>query len=150
MPFQLPIEPIILAIATLAGALIGSLSQFILRWRSRMREKENLRSALQAEIKQLNNHLEPTDYSISRLIGMTERREILPTSIFDSNTSEIGRLSQEEVVAITEFYTELRNLRGAAKDAQKGDAEHRESIQIGMKETRELGKEAVSTIEENK
>lgn len=98
---------ILIAIATVFGALIGSLIQFYIRWQEDQKIKRNLRVAFLAELKASEVH---TTLDIKSFEHMEFLMSSLPTYIFDENTDKIGELEKEEVRKLVEYYSHARDI----------------------------------------
>lgn len=84
------------------GIFIGLVLNMIVQWKSTYDSKMNLRRALIAELETIWIKLEriPDDKT-----NITDIIQDLPRTVYESNASQIGSLSKEEVRAVTRFYS---------------------------------------------
>lgn len=105
LQLDLSISTVILAGATLFGAIMGSFATLINRWLNRRASIRNLRRALLAEMES-----QYTLESVSEEDAFRLLRHEFPISIYESNVSQIGDLTQEEVELVVNFYSLLKEL----------------------------------------
>ena len=93
-------------IAAFVGSVVTLFGNAIRQQRKQKREAESLRWALRTEIKSMYGRL----YALSEFRPKPEEVEdVFLTSVYEANVDRIGLLSNEEMVALIEFYGELIN-----------------------------------------
>lgn len=102
----------------LLAAIIGVSGSYWLQEHQRRIRKSRLRRALIAEIESMQpaikslDHLYLEDY---QQYNSWEHPELfLSNNVYDSNTQNIGDLTNEEVTAVVEFYSAASKAQGAA------------------------------------
>lgn len=100
---------LLLAGATLFGALVGSLTQFVLTRRENRRKRHNLRLALLSELDCFDWLENINDYNFGTIETVSQSME---PNVYTSSADEIGQLSEEEVRVLVWFYSRLSFLDG--------------------------------------
>lgn len=117
------------------GAVFGSLGTFVVGevrdYRRRKREREDLRIALYQEI--AGN--DTTEYLQTGHVPNPSELSI-PSQIFDSNSSKIGLLSEEEIRNVVAYYSRATNLRNllslvnAASETETDDEQRLKALDL--------------------
>ncbi|MFC4551761.1 hypothetical protein ACFO3H_15720 [Halorussus sp. GCM10023401] len=136
---------LLLAAATFFGAMVGALTQIGLGWWNRRRSRKNLRLALRSEI-QSQMALDMDDPG--DLTAYDDLSEVFPSPVYESNTQEIGQLSNEEAQKISQFYTALMAHRGMTGQQSSGE-ENEEATEEMTESVEGLRTRAIDAINDN-
>lgn len=97
---------------SLLGVVIGFLSilfvHLFMEWISSIRSRRNLRQALIAELQASSSILERLSPEIADVVSILDD---VPRAIFEGNADNIGRLSEDEIIKVTSFYSEIKSHR---------------------------------------
>ncbi|MFC4438261.1 MULTISPECIES: hypothetical protein [Natrialbaceae] len=140
MSFGIETSTMILASATLFGAVVGSI---LPRYLNRRSERKHLRRGLKKEIKLNTGHNWGIDF-----IRETQPENLGPTAVFEANADKIGQLTEGEVNAIVEFYGYLHNSETLLTDAVGSSAPPtKETLEVTLEDLGEARQEAIDAIE---
>lgn len=141
---------LLLAVATFFGAMVGSLTQFIIKRKERKHEIEALRLAI---LQELEATPELDDEAWSQLFYLDNTEEMLPTQVFDANTEKIGLLTDDEVSDIVRFYSSLKMFQRLHEEGDGTSVSDDHGVWDTMSEYSEALEEqretTINTIEEN-
>jgi hypothetical protein len=91
------------------------------RQREKQEKKENLRIALYEEIGKIQ-YIDDLQENYS--IGYSAIDFLVPRTVYEANSDELGRLSAEEVSLVVEFYTRAEEVESMIKTQRERDYPH--------------------------
>jgi len=132
---------LIIAVATLFGALIGAV---IPRWLQRRMERRHLRIALKKEIEKNDYYSWDIEYlkDVQPKLG--------PSTVYEFNVDRIGFLTDEEVEPIFDFYTEKEDFQAYLRDSSRGEGSvESDSIKESQEYAEKCRENALSALEKH-
>lgn len=116
----------------LFASIIGVVGSYLLYLNRRKDRREKLKRALAFEISEMDQLPQASD----TLEGLSEAppssrlsaskippAEAFPTTVYESNTSDLGLMSDDELESVVDFYTSMIQYKGVI-DAVRADAEN--------------------------
>lgn len=145
MVFGIPEEAILLASATLFGAMVGAVVPSHLQKR---RQRKTLRLSLQSEIENIDVHQWNTEYLENYLLN--NEHPIASTTVFENNAGQIGLLTNEEINAVVTVYSRVENMRGQIRGlhAEYSDHDWTDRVDESQREVMSSRREALIAINE--
>lgn len=141
--------------AVILGALIGVTGGLVrLRWRDRQR-KSRLRQALWSEMKQMVAECQRHAGNLKNQRvseEVTVPHDFIVRTAYDSNASDVGLLSREEVERVTEFYSVAEVVQRRISTLEKQSTTQRGTAKAFRREFLEMHTKmnaAIRTIEEH-
>lgn len=141
--------------AALGGALVGAAatlaSGFGVYFKQRRDKRERLRTALIQEIEGMKGPIKGYSQAIQKMNGLPER-DIITTTIYESNADKIGLLSEEEIEKVTGFYTHAMNTSEELKFLNNQDQPQKTATfgklkSEGLDKLKENNEEALDALE---
>jgi len=138
---------LIVGFATLFGAFIGSITQFVISRLKARAEVDSLRKSLLAELQAL-----PTlDEDAWLKLGYQDQPDqMIPVTVYRSNSDRIGKLNADESKAVVQFYSRVIAYKSLAKNSSGfEDEDVKESMKELLGTIEDLRSDAVDELEKN-